>query len=290
MCAGGGGPGQWSAVIGLRGSGPPLALGAPMFPPTGGGTRPSAALYGGGGCGSGGPAPLGGASRVTVPCPPHRAHSLGRGAWPSPPSSLVRGLGLRQWRVPPAVAPVGEGVAQSPGEPVVGIRIGDAEHRPPLQESWPGRRPVGPRRLNHRPEDPLVVLRGRPPPRGYLPVPPVPPEEHGIEGPVPHPPGGPQAGPAEPPVHLHHQGEGLIPQGVRDRAPVPVPGPGPPCPSRRLPLRPLCLQRQRRVPPSPPPRPRPSAPALPSARGGAGWCWGRGGFGGDEVAGVGSLL
>ena len=78
MCAGGGGPGQWSAVIGLRGGGPPLALGAPVLPPAGGGARPSAALYGGGGCGSGGPAPLGAASRVTVPCPPPRAHRLGR--------------------------------------------------------------------------------------------------------------------------------------------------------------------------------------------------------------------
>ena len=36
-----------------------------------------------------------------------------------------------------------------------------------------------------------MVLWGRPPPRGCLSVSSVPPEEHGIEGPVPRPPGGP---------------------------------------------------------------------------------------------------
>ena len=36
-----------------------------------------------------------------------------------------------------------------------------------------------------------MVLWGCPPPRGYLSVSSVPPEEHGIEGPVPRPPGGP---------------------------------------------------------------------------------------------------
>ena len=85
-----------------------------------------------------------------------------------------------------------------------------------------------------------MVLWGCPPPRGYLSVSSVSPEEHGIEGPVPQPPGGPLVGPTQPPVHLPHQGEGLLPQRVRDRAPVPVPRPGPLCPSRRLPSLPLC--------------------------------------------------
>ena len=88
--------------------------------------------------------------------------------------------------------------------------------------------------------------------RGYLLVSSLPPEEHGIEGPVPQPPGGPLVGPTQPPVHLCHQGEGLIPQRVQDRAPVPVPGPGPLCPSRRLPLLPLCLRRWCRASPPPP--------------------------------------
>ena len=159
-------------------------------------------------------------------------------------------------------------------------------HRPPFQEGRPHRLSVGPRRPNHRPEDPLVVLRGCSPPRGYLPVPPVSPEEHGIEGPVTHPPRGPRAGPAQPPVHLHQQGEGLISQGVRDRAPVLVPGPAPPCPSRWLTLRPLCLRRRRRAPP---PRRRGSGhPRRLRTRCGGGWLLlGSWGLEGDEVSGVG---
>ena len=47
-----------------------------------------------------------------------------------------------------------------------------------------------------------MVLWGCPPPQGYLSVSSVSPEEHGIEGPVPQPPGGPLVGPAQPPVHL----------------------------------------------------------------------------------------
>ena len=81
MSAGGGGSGQRSAVSGLRGSGPPLALVAPVLPPTGGGARPSAALYGGGVVGRGARLRRGGASRGTTPFPPPRAHRLGqRGA------------------------------------------------------------------------------------------------------------------------------------------------------------------------------------------------------------------
>ena len=53
MGAGGGCLGHRSAVSGLRGSGLPLALVAPALPPTGGGARPSVALYRGGGAGRG---------------------------------------------------------------------------------------------------------------------------------------------------------------------------------------------------------------------------------------------
>ena len=59
---------------------------------------------------------------------------------------------------------------------------------PPLQQSRPPRLPVGPSRPNHGPEDPFVVLSGHPPAWGYLSVPLVPPEEHGIEKRVPHVP------------------------------------------------------------------------------------------------------
>ena len=52
-----------------------------------------------------------------------------------------------------------------------------------------------------------MVLRVCPPP---LSVSSVPQEEHGIERPVPHPPGGPLVGPAQPPVHLPNQGESLL--------------------------------------------------------------------------------
>ena len=68
---------------------------------------------------------------------------------PSPATPLVWRLGLWRRRVAPAVAPVGEGAAQSPGELVVGVRIRDAEHRSPFQESRPRRLPVGPRRPDH---------------------------------------------------------------------------------------------------------------------------------------------
>ena len=168
--AGEGATGRRSAVGGLRGSGPPLALVGPVLPPTGGGARPSVALYLRGGVGRGAWLPGGGASRGTVPPYPIASIAWAVGAWPSPASSLVWWLGLWWWRIPPAVAPVAEGVAQGPGEPVVGVCIRDAEHRPPLQEGRPHRLSVGPRCPNQCPEDPLVVLRGRPPPGGYLPV------------------------------------------------------------------------------------------------------------------------
>ena len=131
----GGRSGHRSAVSGLRGSGPPLALVAPILPPTGRGARPPAALYGGGCVGRGARLRRGGRAAALSPSHPLAPIAWAVGARLSPVSSLVRRLGLRRWRVPPAVAPVGEGVAQSPGEPVVGIRIPDAEHRRPLQES-----------------------------------------------------------------------------------------------------------------------------------------------------------
>ena len=89
-----------------------------------------------GGAWVGGPSP----PPPTLPYPPS-------GSSPAPP--LVWGLGLRRRRVVPAVAPVGEGAAQSPGEPVVGVRIRDAEHRSPFQEGRPRRLSVGPRRPDH---------------------------------------------------------------------------------------------------------------------------------------------
>ena len=133
-----------------------------------------------------------------------------------------------------------------------------------------------------------MVLWGCPPPRGYLLVSSVPPEEHGIEGPVPQPPGGPLVGQAQPPVHLPHQGEGLIPQRVRDRAPVPVPGLGPLCPPRRLPLLPLCLRRRCRAPAPPAAEAIRAGSALRA--GGAGWCRSRGGWGGMSSPASGSML
>ena len=88
-----------------------------------------------GGRGSGGPAPP-----LTLSHPP---------SGPSPAPPLVWGLGLWRRRVVPAVAPVGEGAAQSPLEPVVGVRICHAEHRSTFQEGRPRRLPVGPRRPDH---------------------------------------------------------------------------------------------------------------------------------------------
>ena len=128
-----------------------------------------------------------------------------------------------------------------------------------------------------------MVLRGCPPPRGYLSVSSVSPEEHGIERPVPQPPGGPLVGPAQPPVHLPHQGEGLFPQRVRDRAPVPAPWPAPLYPPRRLPSLPLCLWRRCRAPP---PLCRGHPRRLRPRRGGGWLVPGSWGLGGDELAGV----
>ena len=128
-----------------------------------------------------------------------------------------------------------------------------------------------------------MVLWGCPPPRGQLSVSSVPPEEHGIEGPVPRPPGGPLVGPAQPPVLLPHQGKGLLPQRVRDRAPVPLPWPAllrPPCRPPSLPLR---LRRRCRAP-SPLRRGHPRR--LRPRRGGGVMVLVSQGLGGDELAGI----
>ena len=145
-----------------------------------------------------------------------------------------------------------------------------------------GGRAGGPGRWG-RGAGPAARAGGCLPPRGYLSVSSICPEEHGIEGPVPQPPGGTLVGPAQPPVHLPHQGEGLLPERVRDRAPVPVPRPGPLCPSRRLPLLPLCLRRRCRAPP---PLRRGHLRRLRSWRGGPWLVLGSWGSGGDELASV----
>ena len=70
MGGGGGCEGQRSAVSGLRGSGPPLALVAPALPPMGDGARPFVALYRGGGVGRRARLRQGGRPAALSP-PPH---------------------------------------------------------------------------------------------------------------------------------------------------------------------------------------------------------------------------
>ena len=145
--AGGAGSGQWLAVSGLRGSGVPPALVAPPVSPTGGGVHPPAAPYRwgvGDALWVGGPVLPGGCPVSLILPHPHVpiAWDHHRRARPSPAPPLEWGLGLRGRWVPPAVAPVGEGGAQGPGEPVAGLCIRDAEHRPPLQESRPRQLPA----------------------------------------------------------------------------------------------------------------------------------------------------
>ena len=222
----------------------------------------------GGGVGWGARICWGGRPAALSPVPSPAPIAWADGARPSPPSLLVRGPGLRRWRVPPAVAPVGEGVAQRPGEPVVGIRIRDAEHCPPLQESWPRRLPVGPRCPNHCPEDPLVVLRGRPTPRGLLPVPPVPPEDHGIEGRFLIPLVVPEQAQLSHPYTSTSRsrasalrGSGTVSQSRSQGRSPSAPLAGPPCGP--------CARGARPRPAPRPPSLQPSALAPPSARGGA---------------------
>ena len=115
-----------------------------------------------------------------------RGHRLGvPGVGLSPASPLERGLELRRRQVPRAVAPVAEDGAQGPEQPDIGLRIDDAGHCPYVQESRPTRLLVGPCRPNHSQEEPFLVLPGQQTPRGCFRFPPVPPEEHGIEGPFP---------------------------------------------------------------------------------------------------------
>ena len=125
--------GQWLAGCGAAGS-PPRLLSPHSLPREV--ARPRTSCHTVGGACVGGPSP-----------PPQNLPYLPSGPSPAPP--LVWGLGLRRRRVVPVVAPVGEGATQGPGEPVVGVRIRDAEHRSPLQEGRPRRLPVGPRRPDH---------------------------------------------------------------------------------------------------------------------------------------------
>ena len=124
--------GQRLAGCGPAGS-PPRSLSPPSLPRE---VARSHALY----------RTVGGAWVGGPSSPPH---SLASAVWAITCAPLVWGLGLWRRRVAPAVAPVGEGAAQSPGEPVVGVRIRDAEHRSPFQEGRPRRLPVGPRRPDH---------------------------------------------------------------------------------------------------------------------------------------------
>ena len=125
--------GQWLAGCGAAGSSPrswsPHSLPREV-------ARPRTSCHTVGGAWVRGPIP----PPQTLPYPP---------PGPSLAPPLVWGLGLRRRRVVPAVAPVGEGATQSPGEPVVGVRIRDAEHRSPFQEGRPRWLPVGPRRPDH---------------------------------------------------------------------------------------------------------------------------------------------
>ena len=124
--------GQWLAGCGA--GSPPRSLSPHSLPREV--ARPRTSCHTVGGAWVGGPSP----PPQNLPYPP---------SGPSPAPPLVWGLGLRRRRVVPAVAPVGEGATQSPGEPVVGVRIRDAEHRSPFQEGRPRRLPVGPRRPDH---------------------------------------------------------------------------------------------------------------------------------------------
>ena len=89
---------------------------------------------------------LGGAWVGGPSSPPH---FLASAVWAVTCCAACVGAGAVPRRVAPTVAPVGEGAAQGPGEPVVGVCIRDAEHRSPFQEGRPRRLPVGPRRPDH---------------------------------------------------------------------------------------------------------------------------------------------
>ena len=119
VSAGGGGSGQRSAVSGLRGSGPlPALVARPL--PYWRWCAPHRRVVRWGGAGARAPLAL---------------IAWSGGARPLPASSLAWGLGLRQRRVPPVVAPVGEVVAQGPGEPVVGIASVMRSTAPPSKKA-----------------------------------------------------------------------------------------------------------------------------------------------------------
>ena len=184
--AGGGGEGE-PAAVGVGGPGQRLVISGLLVPASRAsactwlppspllGAAPVPALVGGGRSGSGGPCLLGGCPGLLVlsqpPLPAAWDHCCR--ARPSPAPPLVLGRGLRRQRVPPAVAPVGEGGAQGPGEPVVGLCISEAEHRPPspvkpataapCPATPPESRPGRPFRGPPGPPTPLGASPGSPP-------------------------------------------------------------------------------------------------------------------------------
>ena len=101
-------------------------------------------------------------SRQIAASPPGRRRHR---PWAPPPSapSLAWGLEMRRRPVSWAIAPVAEGCAQSPGQPDIGLRVREAEHCRPLQESRPPRLLVGPSCPNHGPEDSFVGTFRSPP-------------------------------------------------------------------------------------------------------------------------------
>ena len=126
-----------------------------------------------------------------------------------------------------------------------------------------------------------MLLWGCPPPRGYLSVSSVPPEEHGIKGPVPwlaqhnHPYTSPTRGRASSP-----KGSGTVPQSrSQGRAPSAPRAGSPCCP---------CACGAYAAPRPPPSEAIRAGSAL--STGAAGWCSGRGAWGGTSSPASGSML
>ena len=101
---------------------------------------------------------------------------------------FLQGFWLLRWWVPRVVVRVDEGGAQGPGQPLIGLRVRDANQRPPP----PGR----PAMLALGADTPPKQRAGgrscgspgpssSRPSRGHLPVPAVPPEEHVVVPTVP---------------------------------------------------------------------------------------------------------
>ena len=197
------------------------------------------------------------------------------------------GLGLWRRRVAPAVAPVGEGAAQGPGEPVVGVRIRDAEHCPPSRKaghvgslsghtaritdlrdlSWSSGAAHPPGGTSRFPPSLLRSTASKGRFLNPLVVPWL--AQHN------HPYTSPTRGRAS-----SSRGSGTVPQSRSDgRAPSAPRAGSPHCP---------CACGADAAP-----RP-PSAEAIRAGSalgaGGAGWCWGRGGWGGTSLPASGSML